>query len=94
MQMKKRFCGILATALAFSLAGADIASAQCRGGGQGQGGGRGACVQADQSQATLSELSTGPGPEAAKADSSVCVMAAVLTNPVRLASASPDTGPL
>ena len=47
MKTKKFFCGILAAALALSLAGADIASAQC---GRGQGGGQGACMQNDQSQ--------------------------------------------
>jgi hypothetical protein len=45
MKSNKWFCGILAAALAFSLAGADIAAAACGGGvcGRGQGGGRGNC---------------------------------------------------
>jgi hypothetical protein len=45
MKSKKWFCGILAAAFAFSLAGADIASAYCGGGacGRGQGGGQGSC---------------------------------------------------
>jgi hypothetical protein len=47
MTTKKFLYGLLAAAFALSLAGADIASAQC---GQGQGGGRGACVQNAQSQ--------------------------------------------
>ncbi len=45
MKSKKWFTGILAAAMALSLAGADIASAQCGGGvcGQGAGTGRGNC---------------------------------------------------
>jgi hypothetical protein len=37
MKSKKWFGGLLATAFALSLAGADIASAQCGGGGCGRG---------------------------------------------------------
>jgi hypothetical protein len=61
MQTKKFFSGMLATAFALSLAGADIASAQYGPCGQGQGGGRGACVQADQSQATRPNYQQGQG---------------------------------
>jgi hypothetical protein len=43
MKNKKWFSGILAAAFALSLAGADVASAYCGGGGCGQGGGRGVC---------------------------------------------------
>ena len=50
MPTKKFFGGVLAAALALSLAGADIAFAQYGSCGRGQGGGRGVCVQNDQSQ--------------------------------------------
>jgi hypothetical protein len=59
MKNKKWFYGLLATAFAFSLAGADIASAQS--GVCGQGRGRGACMQADQSKATCPNYQQGQG---------------------------------
>jgi hypothetical protein len=59
MKNKKWFYGLLATAFAFGLAGADIASAQS--GVCGQGRGRGACMQADQSQATCPNYQQGRG---------------------------------
>ncbi len=61
MKSKKWICGILATAMALSLAGADLASAQGGVCGRGQGGGRGVCVQSDQSQATSPNYQQGQG---------------------------------
>jgi hypothetical protein len=61
MKNKKWFSGLLATAFALSLAGADIASAQSGVCSPGQGRGRGACMQADQSQATCPNYQQGRG---------------------------------
>jgi hypothetical protein len=63
MQSKKWFTGILATAMALSLAGADLASAQCGGGtcGQGAGAGRGNCYAQSGKSDTCPNYQPGKG---------------------------------
>lgn len=64
MKSTKWFSGILATAMALSLAGADLALAQCGGGvcTPGAGRGQGACaVQAGQSSGACTNYQKGQG---------------------------------